>query len=342
VRELVEYDEYTGRFAALNRVEVRSRVSGYLSGTDFVEGDLVGKGDRLFIIDQRPFQLAVRSAEAEVAEARANLDLASIEAERARNLAGDQAISQEDRDRRIQQEVAARARLARAEATLARARLDLEFTEIRAPLAGRVGRRRVDVGNLVTGGDVQGTVLTTINQIDPIHFSFDISEADFLRYTRLSERGERPSSRTTPNAVSIRLLDEQEFQHHGVVDFVDNELDATSGTLEARAVLSNPDGFLLPGVFGRLRLLGSGLYEAVLVPDRVIQFDQSRKFVFTVDGEGTVGRRFVETGPMVDGLRIIREGLSGDDRVIADAFHRVRVGATVKTVEQPVDAGSAD
>lgn len=329
VKEIVEYDEYTGRFAAVNRVEIRSRVSGYLSDIRFTGGDIVAKDDILVVIDQRPFLIAVQAAEAELAEVRAQRDLATLEADRGKALRAERAISQEDRDRRVQQELAAIARVARVEAALAKARLDLEYTEIKAPISGRVGRRLIDTGNLITGGDVQGTLITTIVQEDPIHFYFDVSEADFLRYTRLSLQGARPSSRTTPNAVSVKLMDEPDFAHHGVMDFVDNELDPSSGTLEGRAVLSNRNGLLQPGVFGRLRLLGSGRYQAVLIPDELVQFDQSRQFVFTVANDGTVERSFVQLGPFVDGLRLIRGGLSGSETLIAGAFHRVRLGEKV-------------
>ena len=331
VKRIIEYDEYTGRFAAVSRVEIRARVSGYLADIRFGGGELVRAGDTLVVIDQRPYRIAVQAAEAELAEVKAARDLAKLEADRAKTLRADRAISEEDRDRRVQQELAAIARVARAEAALARVQLDLEYTGVKTPIDGRVSRRLVDIGNLIIGGDLQGTLITTVVQEDPSHFYFDVSEADVLRYTRLSESGARPSSRTTPNAVSIKLLDEDDFLHHGVMDFVDNELDPTSGTLEGRAVLSNRSGLLQPGVFGRLRLLGSAEYEAVLVPDEVIQFDQSRQFVFIVQGDGTVGRSFVQIGPIIDGLRLIRSGLSGSETVISGAFHRVRMGASVTT-----------
>ena len=329
VRELVEYDEYTGRFAAVNRVDLRARVSGYLSAAGFTEGQVVHAGDLLFVIDQRPLQIAVTAARAEVEEMRAGLELARTEAGRARTLRKNLVISQEDLDQSVQAEVVAASRLSRAQATLARAELNLEFTEIRAPIDGRIGRRLLDVGNMVIGGDVQGSLLTTIVQEDPIHFYFEVSEADFLRYARLDQSGARIASRNTANAISIKLLDEEKFVHHGAMDFVDNELNATTGTVQGRGLLPNPDGLLQPGLFGRVRLPGSGLHPVVLVPDHVIQFDQSRQFVFVINPDGIVERKWISIGPIAEGLRIIREGLDGSELVAAGGFHRMRAGMQV-------------
>jgi len=329
VRELVEYDEYTGRFAAVNRVDLRARVSGYLSAAEFTEGQVVHAGDLLFVIDQRPLQIAVTAARAEVEEMRAGLELARTEAGRARTLRKNLVISQEDLDQRVQAEVVAASRLSRAQATLARAELNLEFTEVRAPIDGRIGRRLLDVGNMVIGGDVQGSLLTTIVQEDPIHFYFEVSEADFLRYARLHQSGARIASRNTANAISIKLLDEEKFVHHGAMDFVDNELNATTGTVQGRGLLPNPDGLLQPGLFGRVRLPGSGLHPVVLVPDHVIQFDQSRQFVFVINPDGIVERKWISIGPIAEGLRIIREGLDGSELVAAGGFHRMRAGMQV-------------
>lgn len=328
-RELVEYDEYTGRFAAVNRVNVRARVSGYLSATEFTEGQVVRAGDLLFVIDQRPFEIAVTAAKAELEEMRAGLSLAKTEAGRARTLRKNLVISQEDLDQRIQAEVVAASRLSKAQASLARAELNLGFTEVRAPIDGRIGRRLLDVGNMVVGGDMQGTLLTSIVQEDPIHFYFEVSEADFLRYARLHQSGARIASRNTPNAISVKLLDEEEFLHHGVMDFVDNELHATTGTVQGRGLLPNPGGLLQPGLFGRLRLPGSGLHQVILLPDKVIQFDQSRRFVFVINPEGLIERRWITTGPIAEGLRIVREGLDGSELVAASGFHRMRAGMQV-------------
>ena len=329
VRKLVEYDEYTGRFAAVNRVDLRARVSGYLSAAEFTEGQVVHAGDLLFVIDQRPLQIAVTAARAEVEEMRAGLELARTEAGRSRTLRKNLVISQEDLDQRVQAEVVAASRLSRAQATLARAELNLEFTEVRAPIDGRIGRRLLDVGNMVIGGDVQGSLLTTIVQEDPIHFYFEVSEADFLRYARLHQSGARIASRNTANAISIKLLDEEKFVHHGAMDFVDNELNATTGTVQGRGLLPNPDGLLQPGLFGRVRLPGSGLHPVVLVPDHVIQFDQSRQFVFVINPDGIVERKWISIGPIAEGQRIIREGLDGSELVAAGGFHRMRAGMQV-------------
>ena len=329
VRKLVEYDEYTGRFAAVNRVDLRARVSGYLSAAEFTEGQVVHAGDLLFVIDQRPLQIAVTAAQAEVEEMRAGLELARTEAGRSRTLRKNLVISQEDLDQRVQAEVVAASRLSRAQTTLARAELNLEFTEIRAPIDGRIGRRLLDVGNMVIGGDVQGSLLTTIVQEDPIHFYFEVSEADFLRYARLHQSGARIASRNTANAISIKLLDEEKFVHHGAMDFVDNELNATTGTVQGRGLLPNPDGLLQPGLFGRVRLPGSGLHPVVLVPDHVIQFDQSRQFVFVINPDGIVERKWISIGPIAEGQRIIREGLDGSELVAAGGFHRMRAGMQV-------------
>jgi RND family efflux transporter MFP subunit len=308
---------------------VRARVSGYLSAAEFTEGQVVRAGDLLFVIDQRPFQIAVTAAQAELEEMRAGLELARTEAGRSRALRKNLVISQEDLDQRVQAEVVAASRLSKAQATLARAELNLEFTEIRAPLDGRIGRRLLDVGNIVLGGDVQGTLLTTIMQEDPIHFYFEVSEADFLRYARLYQSGARIVSRSTASAISVKLLDETDFLHHGVMDFVDNKLHPTTGTVQGRGLLPNPDSLLQPGLFGRLRLPGSGLHQVILIPDQVIQFDQSRQFVFAINPEGIVERRWITTGPIAEGLRIVREGLDGSELLAASGFHRMRIGMLV-------------
>ncbi len=336
-RELVEYDEYTGRFEAIRRVEVRARVGGFLEELAYQEGQIVEEGTLLFVIDRRPFQIALDAARAELAEAIALRDLARLEVGRSKKLLASRTIPQDQYDEVFAAQQSATAQVANREAAVARAALELEWTEVRAPIAGRIGEHLVDEGNLISGGNAEATLLTTIVQEDPIYFVFEVSEAAFLKYTRLNESGARPTSRTTPNAVAIKLLDEDDFIHHGVMDFVDNELDSSSGTLEGRAVLANPGAFLQPGVFGRLRLQGSGLYDAILVPDHAIQFDQSRQFVFLIDDEGRVARRFIEPGPVVGDKRIIRSGLDGSEQLIEGAYHRIRVGDAVRAKTERAD-----
>jgi RND family efflux transporter MFP subunit len=329
VKEIVEYDEYAGRFEAVKRVEVRARVSGYLDSVEFQEGQIVEPGDLLYVIDQRPFRISLEAARAALAEAEANRDLADIEARRSRDLIKRNAIAQDVADANEQALLASVARVSLAQAQVAEAQLNLDYTEVRAPFRGRVGEQLVDEGNLVSGGMTGATLLTTIVQQDPLYFVFEVSEQDFLRYARLDESGGRPTSRTTPNAVAVRLIDEDDYQHHGVMDFVDNELDPTSGTLEGRAVFANPNGFIQPGTFGRARLQGSGLYNAVLIPDSAVQFDQSRQFVYTLNEDNTVGRVWIKPGPIVDGMRVVREGLSGEEQLIGGNYHRLRIGMSV-------------
>ncbi|RMB00668.1 efflux RND transporter periplasmic adaptor subunit [Eilatimonas milleporae] len=336
VREIVDWDEYTGRFEAVERVEVRARVDGYLYEAPFQEGALVEAGTILFVIDQRPFKIALDAAQAELAEAESQLRLARREAERGGELRRNGNISQEAFDQRREQAIASEATLRAAEALVARAELDMEFTTVRASISGRVGSKLVTKGNLISG-NVGGTVLTTIVSQDPIYFTFEASESDYLKYARQHFSGARASSRDAPNPVKVRLLDEKDFVHEGVMNYVENELNASSGTLRGRAVISNTDGFLQPGQFGRLRLLGSGEYRAILLPDSVVQSEQSRKFVFTVDENGTVARRIVQPGALYDGLRVIREGLNGEELIVINGFHRVRPGMTVDTSPVSID-----
>jgi RND family efflux transporter MFP subunit len=331
-KKITEWDEYTGRFTAVETVEVRARVSGFIDSIHFKEGQLVGKGDLLFVIDPRPFKIAVEQAKAEVERADAKLQIASLDVQRAAPLVRTQSVTEREFDTRRATERDAAAQVAAAEAALKQAELNLEWTEVRAPISGRISDKRVDVGNLITGGQTGSTLLTVIVSIDPIHFVFDGSEADFLRYARLSASGARPSSRDVENPVAVRLADETEFKHHGRMNFVDNVLNTKTGTIRGRAVFDNKDGLLTPGFFGRLRLFG-GESEALLVPDSAIASDQSRKIVFTVAADGTVGIKLVEAGPIVDGLRVVRSGISAADRVIIEGLPRARPGQKVKAEE---------
>ncbi len=327
VRRIVDWDEYTGRFEAVERVEIRARVSGYLERALFDDGQIVSVGTPLFVIDQRPFVIAVDAAQADLDAANAQAELAVKEAERARSLRETRAISQEEFDERLARVSETNARVRGAAADLAQAKLNFEFTTVLSPINGRVGTDLVTRGNLINGGDIGGgTLLTTVVSEDPIYFTFEISESAYLKYARLFSQGDRPSSRDDPNPVQVRLLDEIEYLHKGTMDFVDNELDATSGTLRGRAIISNSDSLLQPGQFGRLRLLGSGEYDAVMVPDSVIQSEQARKFVFVLSPDNHIGRKFLTLGAINDGLRVVKEGLSPDDLVVLNGFHRIRAG----------------
>lgn len=335
-----EWDEYTGRFAAVEGVEIRARVSGYLTAVSFQDGQIVFKGDPLFVIDPRPYQAVVDMARAGVAQARSSVQLAQRELDRAQDLRRTQAVSQSVLDTRSQQLQNAQAGLLSAEAQQRAAELDLEFTTVRAPVTGRVSNRRVSVGNLVSGGTAQSTLLTTIVSLDPIHFYFDTDQASYLRYMRLNSMGERASSRDDATPVELALPDEQGYTHKGRIDFLDNRIDDGTGTIRTRAVFDNPDMLLTPGLFGRLRLVGRPDYEGLLIPDGAIGTDQNRRFVLVVGPENKVVYRTVTTGPLVDGLRVIRDGLSATDRVITAGLQRVRPGATVTPAEQPIQ-GSA-
>lgn len=329
LRQIVDWDEYTGRFQAVDRVEVRARVSGYLDRVLFDDGELVRAGTPLFVIDQRPFRIALDAARADRDAALARSELAAREAARARDLFESRAISQEEFEARQSQVAETTALVRAAEAAVARAELDLEFTTVVSPITGRVGTDLVTRGNLVSGGTTGATLLTTVVSEDPIYFSFEVSESAFLKYARLYFQGDRPSSRDNPNPVQVRLLDETDYIHQGTMDFVENELDPTSGTLRGRAVVSNPGGFLQPGQFGRARLLGSGEYQAILLPDTVVQSEQSQKFVYIVDEANQVARKFIELGPINDGLRVVKAGIEATDRIVLSGFHRIRPGMTV-------------
>ena len=334
VRETVEWDEYTGRFQATEDVDVRARVSGYLASINFGDGDTVKKGDLLFVIDQRPFRIALDRAQAELLSAKSQLELAVRDLARAEALFTRGNISERVLDERRQAKRSGEAAVTVAESAVRDAKLNLEFTEVRAPVAGRASRYQVSVGNLISGGTADSTLLTTVVSLNPIHFYFDADEAAYLKYTRLSKDGSRPSSRDAPNEVDVALQDEDGFPHKGHMDFVDNRVDRSTGTVQARAIFENADGVLLPGMFGRLRLIGSGKYNAVLLPDSSIGSDQSRKFVYVVGADGTVAYRPVALGPLSNGLRIIRSGVTKDDVVIVSGLQRTRPGG--KVTAQPV------
>lgn len=313
VKQVVEWDEYTGRFQAVDRVEIRARVNGYLNAIEFEDGQIVEQGSLLFVIDQRPFRIALQSAQAQYT-------LAEKEFNRAQELVAERAISQELFDQRQQELTVARA-------TLDRARLDLEFTEVRAPITGRISTERVSIGNLVNAND---TLLTTIVSQDPIYFVFNASERALLKYIRLDRSGDRPGSQNNPNPIWVKLFDEDTFRHEGKMDFVDNEVDLGTGTITGRAIFDNPDQVIYPGLTGRARLIGRPAYEALLVPDEAIGTDQSRKFVLTLNENDEVMMSFVTLGPVREsGLRIIYTGLDAEQRVIINGLQRARPGSKV-------------
>jgi RND family efflux transporter MFP subunit len=346
-REVTEWDEYTARFDAVDSVEVRPRVDGYLQEIHFKDGALVKKGDLLFVIDPRPYEAAHRRAEAELQLAKSRLVLAQQNFSRVGALLPSHAISKEEADIREASLREAVASVMEAQAALDAAALDVEFTHITAPVSGRIGRKLVTEGNLITGGvGTAGTLLTTIVSLDPIYVYFDADERAFLKYSRLALSGQRRSSRDYGTPVRVALADEKNFVHEGVMDFVDNQIDRGTGTIIGRAILPNPDLTLTPGLFGRLRLPGSGEYHALLLPDEAVATDQSRKFVFVVDADGTAQYRGVTTGPLIDGLRVIRDGLTAQDSVIVSGMQRVRPGVKVdaqpaSTPAQPTAASMA-
>ena len=338
IRTITEWNEFTGRFQATSAVEVRARVSGYLQSVNFADGAMVEEGDVLFVVDPRPYQAAVDQAQADLARAKASLDLATSQLERAETLVDRSVVSESSYDERVQQRREAEAAAQQADAALRAVQLNLEFTEVRAPISGRVSNRRVDVGNLVTG-DPNSTLLTTIVSLDPIYFVFDMSERDFLAYQRAVTEGRLPSTRDQQTIVQTRLPDEQDWPHQGTMNFVDNRIEPGSGTLRARALLSNPDLFITPGQFGRVRIPGSNEYNAVLVPDIAITTDQSNRIVLSVAEDGTVVPIQIQPGPsQPGGLRIVREGLTGKERIIINGLVRARPGGKVTPEPGKIEA----
>lgn len=308
VKNIVEWDEYTGRFQAIEEVDVRSRVTGYLNAIKFKDGQFVKKGDILFMIDPRPFQYALERAIAE-------LELAKKQYDRALKLQKSSFISAEAIDQRYQEMQTATTRVDEA-------KLNLEFTQVTSPISGKISRYFVSVGNLIRMDD---TILTRVVSFDPIHFYFETSQNDLLKYIRLDKAGKHPSSDTHPNKILIKLQDEKDFIHEGKMNFVDNMVDLGTGTILGRAIVPNPDGIIYPGFFGRARLIGSGEYQAILLPDKAINTDQTRKYVYVVDDHNKVQRVYVELGPLRDsGFYVIRSGLKGTEHVVISGIQRIR------------------
>jgi RND family efflux transporter MFP subunit len=324
-RDVAEWDGYIGRFEASKSVEVRPRVSGQVTAIHFTDGEIVRKGQLLFTIDPRPFTAALAEAQANLASAKSDLALAKTDLDRAKRLLATQAVAQSEVDRLQARQQATVAAVAGAEARVRARALDVEFTQVRAPIAGRVSDRRIDAGNLVAAGEGTGsTLLTTINALDPIYFTFNGSEQLFLKARRAQQAGDKSS------LVEIKLQDEGDYKWKGKLDFTDNGLDPHSGTIRGRATLANPGLFLTPGMFGNMRLASGATEKALLIPDTAVQTDQARKVVLVAGSDGTVTAKPVELGPVISGLRIVRSGLAANDRVIISGSQMAVPGAKVQ------------
>jgi membrane fusion protein, multidrug efflux system len=328
VREIVEDDEFVGRFDAVDQVAIRSRVNGYLEEIHFTDGALVKQGDLLFTIDQRPYQADYDAAKSRVDVATSLLDFSKVQLQRAEELSKSGNLPISTLDDRRREYLAAEAGFQGAEAALKTTSLDLEFTEIKAPLAGRIDRRLVSVGNLVQSDT---TLLTTIVATDPIDFYFDVDERLYLAYASdARQRGGTVQEGAGGLDVSVRIADRQGATFKGKLDFAENRIDAATGTMRVRARFANPDGILQPGMFGRINVPGSLPYKGIMVPDEAVGADQDRRIVYVVDAEGNVSAKPVRTGPRQHGYRVIREGLTGDETIVINGLMRVRPGAKVK------------
>jgi RND family efflux transporter MFP subunit len=329
-RQVVEWDEYTGRFDSIETVEIRARVSGYLNEVHFKDGQTVKQGDLLFVIDPRPFERTLEQAQAELEQANTRVKNASLDVTRGQPLLERRIISEKSFDDRENLVRDAQAQVKVGEAKVKTAELDLSFTRITSPLTGRISRNMSSVGNWISaGGTASSTLLTTIVSQDPIHIYFDVSENNYIKYKRLTERGEGAGAADMGATVEIALPDERGYPHKGKLDFLDNRLDQSTGTLRARAVVSNKSGLFSPGLFARVRVTGAAPYAAVLLPDEAIGSDQTNKFVYVVDADGAVARKTVKLGPLHEGLRVVREGLQPDEWVITKGLQRARPGIKV-------------
>jgi RND family efflux transporter MFP subunit len=343
-RTVFDYDEYVGRFVAINSVEVRARVSGYLEGLHFKDGQMVKQGDLLFTIDKRPFQNTLDQARANLVQAQSNLAYTESDYTRGQQLVRDKTITDQTFEQRAQAFRNAKASVSNNEAAVRQAELDMEFTELRAPVNGRIGDRRVSPGNLVTGGTGGNTtMLATIVSTDPIYFEFTFDEASYLRYERLANKGQDVASRNASVPIALKLIDESDFDHKGRMDFVDNVIDRSTGTIRGRAVLENSNDVFTPGMFARVRVPGSAPYGALLLPDAAIGTEQARRFVIVIDEQDTARPKYVTLGQLTpDNLRVIKEGIGPDDRVVVSGLMQARPGQKVRPEEQGAKpAGSA-
>ena len=341
-RELVEWDEYTGQFAAMEYVEIRARVSGYLTEIHFQDGQLVKEGDLLFVIDPRPYEATLAAARAQLAQGEAQVELATRQLERTAELRKKDFEPASTYDQRVSDLKVATAAVESAKAAIRSAELNVGFTRITAPLSGRISNHQVSIGNLISGGDAATTpALTTIVSLDPIYFYFDMSEGDYLAYQRATAAGMLNEARETAPPVYVRLTDETEWPWKGQLNFLDNQMDRGAGTIRARATFANPGYFCTPGQFGRIRIPASQQHVAILIPDAAVVTDQSRKLVMTVKEDGTVEPKVVRPGPMTeDGLRIIRSGLEPSDRVIINGLVRARPGGKVTPQPGQIDTAA--
>ena len=338
---VANFDEYVGRFTALDYVEIRARVSGYLDSINFTDGQLVKTGDKLFSVDKRPFEAQLDQAKAAQAQAQANLSFADSDLKRGQSLARN-VITQQSLDQRTQASRVATASVTAQQAAVRQAELDLQFTDLTAPVSGRIGDRRVSVGNLVTGGTGGSTtLLATIASIDPIRFEFTMDEASYLRYLRNAPQGTSgESNRGLTQPVRLKLIDEADFVHEGQIDFVDNTIDQSTGTIRGRAQFKNPEGKLTPGMFGRIRIEAAKAAEALLVPDTAIGTEQVKKFVYAVGADNVASPKYVTLGPVVDGLRVVTTGLDANDTIIVNGLMKVRPGSKVTPEQATADAAT--
>ncbi len=339
-KEIEEWDEFTGKLEAVGNVVIRSRVSGAIQKLHFKEGNEVKQGDLLFQIDPRPFDAELSRAQADAARANAQVELARAQLARSEELVKSGFISKQGLDEKIHAEREALANLKSAQASITTAKLNLDYARVRAPISGRIGQAQVTVGNMVSGdGAGTATVLTSIVSLDPIHAYFEADEQIFLKYGQMARDGQRPSSRTTRNPVLMGLSNEEGFPHKGHMDFVDNQLNAATGTIRARAIFDNKERRFTPGLFARIKLVGSNSYQATLINDRAVGTDQSKKFVLLVGEGNALAYREVKLGPMVDGLRIVRSGLKGGDKIVVNGLQRVRPGMQVAPQIVPMEGG---
>jgi RND family efflux transporter MFP subunit len=331
-KAVAPHEEFVGRFVAVDFVEIRARVSGYLDEIDFTDGQIVQKGDPLFKIDPRPYQTAADQAHGALGQAQAKLAFARADLERGKDLVRGSTITQQSFDQRVQTKHSAEAEVIAQEAAVRQAELDVHYTDLTAPITGRIGDRRVSVGNLVTGGaNGATTLLATIASIDPIRLEFTVDEGAYLRFVRASQASREASgpNRGLSLPVRLKLLDEKNFAHEGRIDFVDNAVDKNSGAIRMRATVANADGKLTPGMFARVRITGAQPTEKLLIPDMAVGTEQARKFVYAIDKDDIAHVKYVALGPIVDGLRVIESGLDADDRIVIEGVMRVKAGAKV-------------